>query len=78
MESRIVYFLMNLNTSSKHFFMSRHGESMYNLEGKIGGNSDLSPRGEAFAKMLPEIILEQIGQKKLIVWTSTLKRYACV
>jgi 6-phosphofructo-2-kinase / fructose-2,6-biphosphatase 2 len=65
---------MNLNTLSKAFFISRHGESMFNVTGKIGGDSDLSPQGQVFANLLPKVIQEQVGDHKLIIWTSTLKR----
>ena len=74
LESRIVYFLMNLNTSSKPFFISRHGESEFNLAGKIGGDSDLSERGRIFAGKLPEIFRKHADGMQLTVWTSTLKR----
>lgn len=47
---------------------------MYNLDGKLGGDSDLSPRGQLYAKILPELIKEKLGDKDLVVWTSTLKR----
>lgn len=47
---------------------------MYNLDGKLGGDSDLSPRGKQYAKMLPGLIKEKLGDKELVVWTSTLKR----
>ncbi|KAG1291838.1 hypothetical protein G6F62_011106 [Rhizopus arrhizus] len=74
LESRIVYYLMNLHTQPRKIYMSRHGESMFNLQGKIGGDSDLSPRGQLYAKKLPGLIKEHLGDKKLVVWTSTLKR----
>ncbi|KAJ3123309.1 Fructose-2,6-bisphosphatase [Nowakowskiella sp. JEL0407] len=77
LQSRIVYFLMNLNITPRHIYFSRHGESMYNVEGKIGGDSDLSPRGRIFAKKLPELIAQQIKKNKdtqLTVWNSTLRR----
>ena len=34
------------------FYFSRHGESMNNVSGKIGGNAVLSPNGQKYAKML--------------------------
>ena len=34
------------------FYFSRHGESMNNLTGKIGGNANLSPNGQKYATML--------------------------
>ena len=33
-------------------YLSRHGESEYNLEDRIGGDSNLTPRGEQYAKSL--------------------------
>lgn len=47
---------------------------MYNVEGKIGGDSDLSPRGAEYAKALPDLIKKNIGEGRLEVWTSTLQR----
>ena len=34
------------------FYFSRHGESMNNISGKIGGNAVLSPNGQKYAKTL--------------------------
>lgn len=47
---------------------------MYNVEGKIGGDSDLSPRGWEYARALPALIKDNIGGGPLEVWTSTLQR----
>jgi len=33
-------------------YLSRHGESLYNLENRIGGNSDLSSNGKKYSKLL--------------------------
>lgn len=55
LQSRIVYFLMNLNITKRHIYFARHGESEFNLAGRIGGDADLSSRGWAFAKKLPEL-----------------------
>ena len=43
----------------------QHGESMYNVEGKIGGDSDLSPRGKEYAKALPALVKDNIGDGPL-------------
>ena len=66
---------MNLNIAPRHIYMSRHGESEYNLSGKIGGNSNLSKRGESYAQKLSGVIAANVESHiKLTVWTSTLKR----
>ncbi|WVN86442.1 uncharacterized protein L203_101606 [Cryptococcus depauperatus CBS 7841] len=74
LQSRIAFYLMNLHLKSRCIYLSRHGESMYNVEGKIGGDSDLSPRGWDYALALPDLIKNNIGDKPLEVWTSTLQR----
>ena len=33
-------------------FLSRHGESEYNVEDRIGGDSNLTPRGQLYARAL--------------------------
>ncbi|KAK9436705.1 fructose-2,6-bisphosphatase [Metarhizium brunneum] len=75
LQSRIVYYLMNLHIRPRSVWLSRHGESMYNLDGRIGGDTLLSPRGEQYARKLPELVRESVGDDRpLTVWTSTLKR----
>ncbi|KAG8926063.1 Fructose-2,6-bisphosphatase [Tulasnella sp. 418] len=74
LQSRIAYYLMNLHLKPRSIFFTRHGESQYNLEGKIGGDSPLSERGRQYARALPSLILDNIGDAPLTVWTSTLQR----
>ncbi|KAL7418435.1 Fructose-2,6-bisphosphatase [Cryptotrichosporon argae] len=74
LQSRIAFYLMNLHLKPRSIYLSRHGESMYNVEGKIGGDSDLSPRGWQYAKALPDMVKQNIGDGPLEVWTSTLQR----
>ena len=42
--------------------------------GKLGGDINLSPRGEAYARALPGLVQQSAGTRVLTVWTSTLKR----
>lgn len=78
LESRIVYYVMNLHIKPRCIWLSRHGESEYNLTGQIGGDANLSERGWKYAKKLPELVLKSLGPENantnLTVWTSTLKR----
>ncbi|KAF9357130.1 Fructose-2,6-bisphosphatase [Mortierella sp. NVP85] len=75
LQSRIVYYLMNLHIAPRSIFFSRHGESLYNVMGKLGGDSDLSARGKQYAKSLPRLIAASLGDSdQLTVWTSTMKR----
>ncbi|KAM6333512.1 6-phosphofructo-2-kinase/fructose-2,6-bisphosphatase 2 isoform 3-T4 [Alca torda] len=72
-QSKIVYYLMNIHVQPRTIYLCRHGESEYNLVGKIGGDSGLSPRGKQFSQALKKFIEEQ-EIVDLKVWTSQLKR----
>lgn len=72
LQSRIAFYLMNLHLKPRSIYLSRHGESQYNVEGKIGGDSDLSPRGWEYAKALPELIRKNIGGGPLEVGLHTI------
>ncbi|KAI0029409.1 bifunctional 6-phosphofructo-2-kinase/fructose-2,6-bisphosphate 2-phosphatase [Vararia minispora EC-137] len=74
LSSRIAFFLMNLHLKPRSVYLSRHGESQYNLEGKIGGDAPLSERGQMYAQALPSLVKDNIGDAPLTVWTSTLQR----
>ncbi|XP_031421906.1 6-phosphofructo-2-kinase/fructose-2,6-bisphosphatase 1 isoform X2 [Clupea harengus] len=72
-QSRIVYYLMNIHVTPRSIYLSRHGESEFNLKGKIGGDSGLAPRGQEYARALGKFIKGQ-DIKDLKVWTSHMKR----
>ncbi|MCJ1294818.1 Fructose-2,6-bisphosphatase [Xylographa carneopallida] len=75
LQSRVVYYLMNLHIKPRSIWLSRHGESEFNLEGKIGGDANISSRGELYARTLPSLVDKSVGDdRKLTIWTSTLKR----
>ncbi|KAG9318270.1 bifunctional 6-phosphofructo-2-kinase fructose-2,6-bisphosphate 2-phosphatase [Chiua virens] len=75
LQSRVAFYLMNLHVKPRSIFFSRHGESQFNVEGKIGGDSPLSERGLKYAQTLPELIRRHVGDDApLTVWTSTLQR----
>lgn len=67
LQSRIAFYLMNLHVSPRSIYLTRHGESMYNVEGRIGGDSDLSPRGSRYAQALPNLIRDNVGDVPLTV-----------
>jgi len=85
---KVVHFIMNLHTLPRTFYLSRHGQSEYNLLGKIGGDSGLSKNGEEYARRLGKFAKDVIGTKTITddkgketkvpaparLWTSTLRR----
>ncbi|MCJ1403193.1 hypothetical protein MMC11_006416 [Xylographa trunciseda] len=52
LSAQTVYYLLNFNLSPRQIWITRHGESLDNVNGKIGGDSDLSAKGDAYAKAL--------------------------
>lgn len=72
-QSRIVYYLMNVHITTRSIYLTRHGESMYNVGGVIGGDSDLSDEGKEYARRLGEYVNE-LSIENLAIWTSWLKR----
>jgi len=72
-QSRIVYYLMNIHITPRTIYFSRHGESEHNVLGRIGGDAPLSPNGRKYAVALAHYIRDQ-KIPNLRVWTSWLKR----
>ncbi|CAB4055379.1 PFKFB2 [Lepeophtheirus salmonis] len=52
-------------------YFSRHGESEYNVQDRIGGNPKLTPRGILYARSLAQYFA---GNCDIQIWTSTLFR----
>eukprot|EP00928_Gymnodinium_smaydae_P054864 TRINITY_DN38562_c0_g1_i1.p1 TRINITY_DN38562_c0_g1~~TRINITY_DN38562_c0_g1_i1.p1 ORF type:complete len:594 (+),score=117.01 TRINITY_DN38562_c0_g1_i1:57-1838(+) len=50
--SRVTHFLGCIHPYKRVIYLSRHGQSEYNVEQKIGGDSGLSPLGSAYSKRL--------------------------
>ncbi len=63
-QSRIVYYLMNIHITPRSIYLCRHGESDLNIKGCIGGDSGLSARGK-------EVSCTAIDWSLLVKLTST-------
>jgi broad specificity phosphatase PhoE len=72
--ARLVFFLLNVHIEPRSIWLTRHGESEYNVEGRIGGDSPLSPRGAVYADHLAAAMRERSKGAAFAVWTSTLRR----
>jgi broad specificity phosphatase PhoE len=75
--ARIVYFLVNFHIRPRSIWLTRHGESEYNVAGRIGGDPPLSPRGVAYAEELASVLPAEVGapdDAPPVVWTSTMRR----
>lgn len=59
LSAQTVYYLLNFNLAPRQIWVTRHGESLDNVSGKIGGDSNLSGKGEAYAKALAVFVKYQ-------------------
>lgn len=73
--STIMSFLDSADhlTGGNTIYLSRHGESENNLFGRIGGNADLTERGEKYATALSSF-MDSLQLADLKVWTSQYRR----
>src|SRR5262245_32858258 len=70
--SRLVFFLMQIRPTDRLIWLSRHGESEFNVAGRIGGDAPLTERGRDYASLLAVFVRARTAQP--VVWTSTLER----
>lgn len=54
--SQTVYYLLNFNLTERQIWITRNGESEDNVDGRLGGDSHLTPRGERYARALTNFI----------------------
>eukprot|EP00668_Euglena_longa_P015372 GGOE01019446.1.p1 GENE.GGOE01019446.1~~GGOE01019446.1.p1 ORF type:complete len:467 (+),score=160.80 GGOE01019446.1:45-1403(+) len=75
--SKIMNWVLNIRAGRYHhpIYFSRHGQSAYNLEDRIGGDPDLTEKGREDAHRLA-LFLRSLPHSKdqIEVWTSKLKR----
>lgn len=71
--SNVISFLLNLNINRNTIYLTRHGQSEYNLLDKIGGNPSITPLGVQYSKELYNYI-DNLQLNDLIIYISTLKR----
>ncbi|KAJ7683031.1 6-phosphofructo-2-kinase-domain-containing protein [Mycena rosella] len=77
LQSRIVFFLMNIHNRYRTIYFARSGQSL--IEHSYKADSDLSPAGWEYAERLKEFVLERrakqgANQRRLVIWTSTRRR----
>ncbi|KAI8909906.1 6-phosphofructo-2-kinase-domain-containing protein [Powellomyces hirtus] len=56
LESQCVFYLMQMHIKPRTIWLTRHGESEYNVSGRIGGDPPLTPLGRRFALALSKFI----------------------
>lgn len=69
----IVPLLLNQHLGSRPIYLTRHGQSVYNTQHRIGGDSPLTAAGRAFADRMASFLAERV-EGRPVVWSSTLQR----
>jgi broad specificity phosphatase PhoE/predicted kinase len=73
--ARLAPLLIDLHVTPRPIWLTRHGESIFNVDGRLGGDSELSPRGEEYARNLVDFVRARAPVEGTVtVWTSTLRR----
>ncbi|QLG72518.1 hypothetical protein HG535_0D02260 [Zygotorulaspora mrakii] len=54
--SQTVYYLLNFNLTERQIWITRNGESEDNVLGRLGGDSNLTRRGENYARALAKFM----------------------
>ncbi len=75
---RLVSYLLHLHDTPRPIFLTRHGQSTFNLEDRVGGDPGLSADGAEYATRLAAWVASLPEESApSAVWTSMLKR-ACI
>lgn len=56
LSAQAVYYLLNFNLAPRQIWITRHGQSMDNINGKIGGDSKLTKLGQRFSGDLHKFV----------------------
>jgi len=83
LQSRIVFFLMNIHNRFRMIYFARSGQSL--IEHSYRADSDLSPAGWEYAERLKEFVVERRAKsleqrglnakgRRLVIWTSSRRR----
>lgn len=68
---KVAHLVSQLNLVPTKLWLTRHGQSIYNTQNRVGGDSSLSPNGRRYANSLSDFMQDVDVEE---VWTSTLIR----
>ena len=74
--SQIVYYFLNFNLNERLIFVSRHGESLDNMKGRIGGDSGLTERGKKYSIALEKFVREKQEEFNLKLLKECAQNYS--
>lgn len=62
---QVVKYLSHVHPMHRTIYLTRHGQSTYNLQKKIGGNPGLTPAGEQYATWLGQWVPKEVWPEPL-------------
>ncbi len=72
---KVLFFLMNTHLIPRPIYFTRHGESSFNIENRIGGDAELTPAGVRYSRQLADFLTQRLDSGVTpTVLTSTLRR----
>ena len=74
LETLILNYLVNFKVNIKKIYISRHGESLFNVQNRIGGDPDITDNGVNYSKKLFNYISLNHKKEDIIIYTSNLIR----
>ena len=81
LQSKILQYVMNLHIYPRPIYFTRHGETLFNIENRIGGDSDLTDKGKRYCSLLNDFFQNELKTKEFLlalekpkILTSTLIR----
>ena len=79
-QSKIFSFLINLHTIPRPIYFTRNGQSVFNIDNRLGGDPELSEKGWEYAEELNKFLKKEKENgglkdyKNVKIFASTLKR----
>ncbi len=74
LETLILNYLVNFKVNIKKIYISRHGESLFNVQNRIGGDPDITDNGVNYSKKLFNYISLNHKKEDIVIYTSNLIR----
>ena len=74
LETIILNYIINFRVNIKKIYLTRHGESLFNVQNRIGGDPSLTNKGIDYSKKLFKYISIHYKVNDINIFTSNLKR----
>lgn len=77
LESKIVSFVLNIHTQPRVILLARHGQTEYNENDRLGGDSDLNDNGKKFGQNVAKFCKYEEDHEWFLDRFSQSKEFAC-